>query len=226
MIELEKNPIINRPIEDVLIREKIPSLNQTIVNPYNGERVTFLITSQETNGEFLKAKVELPASALGPPLVFHLAFTETFEVLEGQLDVSIGGKQHHRVLTAGEKTLVPLNTLHRFWNSSNAPSVFTIEVRPASRFEELMRTLFGLGNDGKVNKAGIPTNIWEFVLFTELSESYIKGPPVFLQKVIFGLLARIARLKGYDPDFPQYTKPQAISGQGLPVNSPARAAHR
>jgi mannose-6-phosphate isomerase-like protein (cupin superfamily) len=202
----------------------MPSLNRTIVNPYNGERVTFLTTSQETNGEFLRAKVELPASALGPPLVFHLAFSETFEVLEGQLDVIIGGKNNHRVLTAGEKALVPVNTLHRFWNSSHAPSVFMIEVRPASRFEELMRTLFGLVHDGKV-KSGMPNNIWEFALFTILSESYIQGPPVFLQKVIFGLLARIARMKGYDPDFPQYTRPQSVVGQGLPLDSPARSAH-
>jgi quercetin dioxygenase-like cupin family protein len=186
----------------------MPSLNTTIENPINGERVTFLVTGQETNGEFEKVKVELPAGASGPPLLYHLAFTEAFEVLEGQLDVSIGGKQHHSVLTAGEKALVPLNTVHRFWNSSNAPTVFTVEVRPARQFEKMMRALCGLAKDGKVNKTG-PTNIWEFALFVELAESFVLGPPQFLQRGMFGLLARIARWKGYDPEFSQYTKPQA-----------------
>jgi hypothetical protein len=89
--------------------------------------------------------------------------------------------------------------------SNNTPVVFTVEVRPARQFEATMRTIFGLGNDGRVNKAGIPTNIWEFALFNVMSETFVPGPPIFLQQAIFGLLARIARWKGYDPDFPQYT---------------------
>lgn len=184
----------------------MPSLDTTIVNPLSGERVTFLVTGQETNGEFEKIKVELPPHASGPPLCYHLAFTEAFEVLEGQLDVSIGGKKHHSVLAAGEKAFVPLSTLHRFWNNSNAPAVFMVEIRPASQFEKMMRAGIGLANDGKATKNG-PSNIWEFALFIKLAESYISGPPLFLQRAILGLLARIAMWKGYDPEFSQYTKP-------------------
>jgi hypothetical protein len=34
------------------------------------------------------------------------------------------------------------------------------------------------------------------------------GQPIFLQRSIFGLPARIVRLKGYDPEFSKYTKPE------------------
>jgi mannose-6-phosphate isomerase-like protein (cupin superfamily) len=192
-----------------MAKETAPSLPATIENPFNGERITFLVNGQETNGEYVKAKIELPAEATGPPMVYHLAYTEAFEVLQGQLDLAIGGKKDHRVLAAGEKAFVPLSTLHRFWNSSNEPAVFIVEVRPARQFEAMMRAICGLANDGKANKAG-PTNIWEFALFIILSESYVMGPPIFLQKGLFSLLGRIARWKGYDPDFSQYTRPQTV----------------
>src|SRR5713226_8628559 len=93
-----------------------------------------------------------------------VAFTETFEVLEGTLDVCIGGKKGHRILTSGETAVVPRRVHHRFWNSSPQTSVFTIEIRPAQHFEQALRAAFGLAGDGKVNKVGIPTNIWELAL--------------------------------------------------------------
>lgn len=189
------------------------TLERVIENPINGERMTFLITSEETNGEFAKIKDELPAYAAGPPLHYHLAYTETFEVLEGRLDVCVGGKKHHRVLKSGESAHVPLKTPHTFWNSSGEPVVFVTEIRPAMQFEKSIRTAFGLARDGKVNRKGIPTNIWELALLYELSGSYVAGLPLFLQRGIFRLLANIARRKGYDPDFPRYQGRRSSGGR-------------
>jgi mannose-6-phosphate isomerase-like protein (cupin superfamily) len=182
------------------------TLDQTIENPINGERVTFLVTSQETNGEFVKAKIELQPEALGPPLHYHLAFTEAFEVLQGRLDVAIGEKHNHSLLMAGQTAHIPINTVHRFWNSSNVPTAFVVEIRPARQFEKALRAAFGLARDGKVNKVGVPSNIWELALIFELSESFLPGAPLVLQKGIFGLLTKIARWKGYDPVFSKYTR--------------------
>ncbi len=136
------------------------SLNRTIDNPINGERVTFLTTGQETNGALVKTLVELPSGSSGQPLHYHLAYTETFDVVEGQLDICLGGKQHHRVLRSGESVHVPLKAVHSFWNSSPEPVRFTVEMRPARHFEEALRAAFGLARDGRMNNKGIPTNIW------------------------------------------------------------------
>ena len=183
------------------------TLERVIENPINGERTTFLVTGEETNGEFAKIKDELPAGAAGPPLHYHLAYTETFEVLEGRLDLCVGTRRNQLVLGSGDSAHVPLKTPHTFWNSSGEPVVFVTEIRPAMQFEKSIRTAFGLARDGKVNKKGVPTNIWELALLYELSESYIAGLPLFLQRAIFGVLAKIARRKGYDPEFSRYTRP-------------------
>ena len=141
---------------------------------------------------------------------YHLAYTEAFEVLQGSLDVCVGTKENHLVLTEGESAFVPLNTVHRFWNSSTEPVVFEVEIRPARNFEKSLRAAFGLAREGKTNDKGVPKNILELALIYELSESYIVGMPLFLQKGIFGPLAKIARWRGYDPEFSKYTKSDGL----------------
>jgi hypothetical protein len=83
-----------------------------------------------------------------------------------------------------------------------------VEMHPARHFEEALRAAFGLARDGRMNHKGIPTNIWELALIFELSESFLPGMPLLLQKRLFGVLAKIARWKGYDPRFSQYTQPR------------------
>jgi mannose-6-phosphate isomerase-like protein (cupin superfamily) len=186
-------------------------LSRTIENPVTGERVTFLATAKETNGEYVRIRNEAAAGAPGPVMHYHLVYTEAFKVLKGSLDVWVGGKENHLVLTEGKSAFVPLNTEHRFCNSSTEPVVFEVEIRPARNFEQSLRAAFGLARDGKVNQKGVPKNIWELALIYELSESYIVGMPLFLQKAIFGALARIARWRGYDPEFSKYTKPEGLA---------------
>ena len=90
------------------------SLARVIENPVTGERLTFLATTEETGGELLKVKGELPAGSPEAPMHYHLAFTERFEVLEGRLDMYLGGKENHIVLAAGQSALAPLSTAHPF----------------------------------------------------------------------------------------------------------------
>jgi hypothetical protein len=109
---------------------------------------------------------------------------------------------------------VPLNTAHRFWNSSTERTVFEVEIRPARNFEKAIRAQLGLVEDGKTNEEAIPKNILELALLYELSESYVVGMPLSLQKGIFGALARVARWSGYDPEFSKYTKPDGGVAEG------------
>ena len=147
---------------------------------------------------------------------YHLSYTESFEVLEGTMDVCVGDEDNHLVLGEDESAFVPLDTAHRFWNSSAEPVVFEVEIRPARNFEKALRAAFGLAQDGKTNDKGVPQNIFELALIYELSESYIVGMPLFLQKGIFGALARIARWRGYDPEFSKYTKPDGAVERRTP----------
>ena len=125
-------------------------------------------------------------------------------MLEGRLDLRVG--EDHLMLDSGESAMVPLGTPHRFWNSSNEPAVFEAEIRPARKMEQSLRAMVGLARSGKTNDKGVPKNIFELALLYELSESYIVGMPLFLQKGVFGTLARLARRRGYDPEFSRYTR--------------------
>ncbi|MBA2694226.1 MAG: cupin domain-containing protein [Rubrobacter sp.] len=174
-----------------------------IENPLTGERITFL----DRNRERMRIRVELPAGAAGPPMHYHLAFTETFEAVEGSLDLLlVGGKKNRLTLKSGESAHVPVKVPHTFSNGSDEPVVFECEISPAREWEKSIRTAFGLARDGRTNKAGVPKNIWELALLYELSESYMTGMPLFLQRGVFGMLAGIARRKGYDPEFSRYAR--------------------
>jgi mannose-6-phosphate isomerase-like protein (cupin superfamily) len=197
-----------RKAKEMTMVEELP---RTVENPLSGERVTFLATAEETGGEYVRIRNEISAGARGVVLHYHLAYTEAFEVLEGALDVCVGGKENHLVLAQGESVFVPPNTAHRFWNSGTAPVVFEVEIRPARNFEKSIRARFGLVEDGKTNDKAIPKNILELALLYELSESYIAGMPLSLQKGVFGALARVARWLGYDPEFSRYTKPDGLA---------------
>jgi mannose-6-phosphate isomerase-like protein (cupin superfamily) len=192
------------------------SLPRTIENPLSGERITFLATAEETGGEYVKIRNETSAGAQGVVMHYHLSYTEAFEVVEGNLDVCVGSKENHRVLAGGESVFVPLNTAHRFWNSGTEPVVFEVEIRPARSFEQALRAQFGLVQDGKTNDKAIPKNVLELALIYELSESFIVGMPLFLQKAIFGALAKIARWRGYDPEFSKYTRPDGVVDRRTP----------
>ena len=191
-------------------------LPRTIENPIAGERVTFLATAEETDGEYVRVRAEASAGARGTVMHYHLAYTEAFEALKGRLDMCVGSKENHLVLAEGESVFVPLSTAHRFWNSSSEPVIFEVEVRPARNYEKAIRAQFGLVQDGKTNDKAIPKNLFELALIYELSESYIVGMPLFLQKGIFGALARIARWRGYDPEFSKYTTPDGSAEERTP----------
>jgi quercetin dioxygenase-like cupin family protein len=186
---------------------------QVIDNPITGERITFLKTSADTEGELLSVEVELPPRAKGVPLHYHLEQTERFEVLDGTLDVHAGAQD--RLLRPGEVVEVPPRVLHRFGNDSDQPTRFRSEIRPPRRIETMLEATHGLARDGKTNRNSVPKNPFQLGLLVELSESYLPGPPIPIQQVIFGSLARLARLLGYSDEFPEYA--------GVSVAAPARA---
>ena len=175
--------------------------DRIVENPVIGDRVTFLRTTAETNGEYLLQRMELAPHG-GNTMHYHLAFTEEFTVLEGELHVSLNGEE--RVLKAGESVLVPIKAPHRFYSTSDRPVVFTNEVRPARQMESAIRIVYGLARDGKVNSKSIPKNIWQMALIFEMGESYLVGMPLSLQRAIFGTLARIARWRGVERSFEKY----------------------
>ena len=170
-------------------------IGETIYNRVTGETVTFL----ETNSEYSRHHFRLPPHANGVFLHLHTSYTEEFRVLEGQLNIIAGDPKKPRKLQAGQSQLVNIGMLHRFWNASDKPVTFEVEVRPSSRLGEALELLFSLANAGQVKADGSPSNVFDLAILGQLSESYLPGLPVWLQRSLFAVIAGIARIIGHQP---------------------------
>jgi hypothetical protein len=133
-----------------------------------------------------------------------------------------------RDVGAGETVVVPAGTPH-VWGNPNEDEVHLIlEFRPALRMEEWFETFFGLQKDGKVNpKSGLPNALqWAVISREYEDEIYLASPPLWVQRVRFGLLATIGKLLGYKARYPAYSgaEEEALAGrEGKRLSTASRA---
>jgi quercetin dioxygenase-like cupin family protein len=172
-----------------------------IFNPRTGQRMVFLKTAAETNGELLQIECFHAPSGPKEPEHVHPQQESRFEVLGGTVNFSIQGKE--QTLKAGEALTIPADIPHYFWNGADEEAHYIQEFRPALRIDAFFELLFGLAQDGKLDHRGMPgfLDVAAFVpVFS--NEIRVTRPPWVLQKVLFGLLSPIARLLGHGPPGP------------------------
>jgi quercetin dioxygenase-like cupin family protein len=173
-----------------------------LVNPVTGLRTVFRKTAQDTSGELLQVDwIGSPGWTTGPDHV-HPRQEERFEVLSGKLGLRAGGVE--RVHSVGEVIVAPAGAPHAAWNAGDGEVHVLVDFRPALRTETAFETLAGLARDGKTNRAGAPKNPLRLALILREFEEeiYFVRPPLAVQRVILGSLARVARLLGYRPEYP------------------------
>ncbi len=179
------------------------SLPATITNPIIGDQVTFLETAASTDGQYCLLKVVL-APGGGNGLHFHTDFTEEFEVLKGTLGLKSNKRTY--LLKEGDTALVQRREVHHFYNYSNAePVIFLTRIVPALDFESMLRIAYGLANEGKTNKKGMPGLLPLAVMFIK-GGSYLPGIPLVVQKSFFGFLAYMAKITGHARRLERYYK--------------------
>ncbi|MCB0032394.1 MAG: cupin domain-containing protein [Anaerolineales bacterium] len=179
-------------------------MSKTVRNPAIGHRITFLQTADQTNGELLQIMyaVEGPESQPAIPRHIHLQSEERFEVVQGQLGVILDGER--QLFVSGEQLLIPPGTPHTFWNAGEGELRFITDVRPPGRQQTYWETVFGLAEDGKVGKNGLPHPL-QLAVVAPLADSYAANVPVPVMKVIISVLGSIGRLLGYKESYPQYS---------------------
>ncbi|MGN6509979.1 MAG: cupin domain-containing protein [Chitinophaga sp.] len=189
------------------------ALPRTISNPFIGDRVTFLETTEETGGSHVTVLVELqPGGKNG--LHYHTTFTEHFEVVEGELGIRAG--KEFLFLRRGDTADVPLHMRHLFFNpSAQHPVTFKVTISPARQFEACLRIAYGLAADGRVNKKGMPRLKYLAVL-AALGETYLTFLPHGLQVRLYGFLAKRARKNGTLKELEPYYKQQGTP-EGVPA---------
>jgi mannose-6-phosphate isomerase-like protein (cupin superfamily) len=171
-------------------------------NPGNGERQLdfhpgipmrweITRTPTDTNGELFEATNWLDAHMPGPPVHVHPTAEESYQVLEGTLDVLVDGKW--RSVTAGETVTVSPGVPHTLRNASDHPTRIVNVHRPALQFEQFFRQLQDLIASGKIKR--LPPKeprsaIYAAMLFGKYPQEIItKKPPNGLFKAL-ALLGR------------------------------------
>jgi quercetin dioxygenase-like cupin family protein len=180
---------------------------RTIYNPKTGDYATFLKSTEETGGDSILIRVELPPHA-GTKMArhIHLKSGETFVVTEGELTVESGSDVI--ALKAGGTAFAGAGAHHRWYSTSDLPCVFEVDIRPAGRTEDGLRVIYGLARDGRSGPDSVPSNPLELALGAQLSDIYLTTMPVWIQKAVFGLLASIARMVGTEKRFAPYLDPE------------------
>jgi len=174
-----------------------------IENPVTGERVVVRVGTEDSGGDLLVVDGYVkPGGAVTGEHV-HPAIDEDFMVVRGRVGFRIDGRES--IAEPGERLHVPAGTAHDWWNAGEEEAHVRVEIRPGARFEEMAINLFGLAQDGKTNSKGMPNLLQAAAFAREFSDVlYFTKPPLWVQRLLFGALARIARALGYRGSYPEY----------------------
>jgi mannose-6-phosphate isomerase-like protein (cupin superfamily) len=173
----------------------------TIENPVTGERIVFLHTSSETNGEAVVVETFVQPGDFVAAAHVHPRQEERFQVLTGTMGFRAGRDEVE--LGPGQRITVPAGTPHKFWNAGEAEARFHCEVRPALHFEELLATMFALAAQGKTNRKGMPNPLRLAVIAQAYFDTVrLPFPPAVIQRLGLALAAPLGRLAGYGSTYP------------------------
>ena len=184
-----------------------------LTNPVTKERMTFLKTAAETNGEYVLIELRAAPGAVVAAAHVHPHQTETFEVISGTLGAKIGRKRVEAV--AEGVVVIEPRVSHKWWNAGEDELVFRAEVRPALQFEQLIETMFSLAEDGKVNRKGMPNPLRLAVIAKHhFGDVRLPFPPAWLQRVGLAFGAPLGRLLGYGSSY-EPKAPEAPTALGV-----------
>lgn len=171
-------------------------VGQSIQNPVSGERITFLRTAADTDGELLEFELELAADGRVPGAHVHPAQEECFHVLEGTMKFRLGLRTI--VASAGETVAVPAGRTHKFSNHGDGSARARVEVVPALDMEELLRTTTQLASEGNVTRSGMPKPL-HLALFVRRFRREVRAPfpPAWVVHAVMAPLAALARVRGH-----------------------------
>jgi quercetin dioxygenase-like cupin family protein len=159
-----------------------------IVNPIFRDTVTFIKTSAETNGQFTEAELMLMPGGRNP-LHYHLSYSETFTAIEGELGLGLA-RRRKKFLNPGETYTVEPKNLHHFFNPNGREIKFKAVLKPGHEgFENSLRILYGLAEDGLVNKKGVPKRLQHLAIIACMADMNLPG----FFTLISPLLKRIAK---------------------------------
>jgi quercetin dioxygenase-like cupin family protein len=174
----------------------------TIENPVTGEKMTFLVTGNETAGQLLQIEMAVRPAGFVAAEHVHPLQQERFLIKAGEITLRIAGNEQH--YKAGDEVTIPAGTPHVWWNSGKEELRVVLEFRPAGRFDQFITSFFALAHAGKTDARGLPRNLLQLAVTFRAYRDVIYGtrPPLAVQKVLFAVLDPVGRFVGYRANVP------------------------
>ena len=177
----------------------MPAEAITLRNAFNGE--TFVFPADPGTAEVTRFDVRLePGGSGGGNALRHVhpLAEERLTVRAGCLVVTIAGEEHRVV--AGQSVVVPRGAAHFFRNGGSEAAEITIAFSPPQRHRGFFMAFAALAErrpqwfsaKGDPHLLLIALHLHRFA-----GHLYLAGPPVWLQRLVFAVLAPVARLCGY-----------------------------
>jgi quercetin dioxygenase-like cupin family protein len=168
-----------------------------IEHPVTGERVRFLETAAETDGERLLLEFHVRPHGFVAAAHIHPQQDERFEVLAGTMRYRIDGEE--REAGAGTVVHVPKGAPHIWWNAGEDELHMLVGFEPALRTEEFFESFFSIAQQGRTDRrTGMPNLLQTAVIAHEFAaEARLARPPLAVQKVVLGALTVLGRRLGY-----------------------------
>jgi mannose-6-phosphate isomerase-like protein (cupin superfamily) len=107
-------------------------------------------STADTAGALFEATNWIDPRMPGPPVHVHPTAEESYEVIEGALEVFMNGEWSP--VRAGEKATVPAGVPHSVRNAGDEPARIVNIHQPAMRFEDFFRDMHRLIHEGKIRR--------------------------------------------------------------------------
>ena len=174
-----------------------PSDPRYVENPATGERMLFHTRPDDPASDPLRLDIWAPPGM--DPLAAHVhpEQEETLTVEAGAVTVVLDDVE--RTVEAGESVTIPVGTPHTWWPSGDEELHLSVTLDPGLQTEDFFRDLAALARRGEVRSDGAPSPLRIAAMFDAYGYGvlHLASPPLLVQKVLFGALAPIARLMGY-----------------------------
>ncbi len=156
------------------------------------------VTLRKDTAGALEAEARYGPCGNPPPMHWHPAQDEHFEILEGSIRVHAGVEG--RTLGPAETIDIPRGTRHRMWNPDEAQARVLWRTSPPGRTLAWWRELDALQRSGRVDSRGMPALLPMAVLVSEYADVFRLGGPQPLVRGALAALAVVGRARGHRPE--------------------------
>lgn len=155
-----------------------------ITNKITGQRIRFIRTAEDTGGELLEMETVYSSFSDEPPIHYHPAQEEFFQVLSGELTVRIDADV--KIYRTGAVIHIAPGLRHSMWNSGHLEARVNWKVYPAMDTANFLISLTALANMDRTNKKGIPSlPVMVFLLNKYKTSFRLQKPAMWLIRLLY-----------------------------------------